>query len=357
MTVAETTRAADVLVIGAGQAGLAVGYYLRRTDLSFVLLDAESAAGGAWRYTWPSLRLFSPAQWSSLPGWMMSSSGDEYPSRDEVVGYLDAYERRYQLPIERPVRVRAVERRDDRLIVETDRAVWSARAVVSATGTWANPVMPVVPGSAAFRGIQLHSAHYNGPELLRARRTIVVGGGNSGAQIVSELADATEVAWATREAPRFLPDDVDGRVLFEQATVRYRALRDGLPPPPARSLGDIVSVPPVRAARARGVLEPIPMFDRLEPGGAVWADGTCRDVEAIVWATGFRPALAHLAPLNVIESDGRVRTEGTRSILEPRLWLAGYGNWTGYASATLVGVGRAARATVAEIASSLTPRS
>jgi putative flavoprotein involved in K+ transport len=349
VAIAESVREADVVVIGAGQAGLAVGYYLRRTGLSFVLLDADLAPGGAWRDTWPSLRLFSPAQWSSLPGWMMPSSGDEYPLRDDVVGYLAAYEQRYQLPVERPVRVRAVHRRDGRLLVETDREGWTARAVVSATGTWADPVVPVVPGSAAFRGMQLHSAHYSRPELLRGRRTIVVGAGNSGAQIVAELADVTDVVWATREAPRFLPDDVDGRVLFEQATARYRALREGRPPPPTRSLGDVVSVPAVRVARARGVLNPIPMFDRLEPGGAVWSDGTSREVEAIVWATGFRPALAHLSPLEVIEPDGRVRTEETRAILEPRLWLVGYGNWTGYASATLVGVGRTARSTVAEI--------
>ncbi len=350
MTVAETARPVDVVVIGAGQAGLAVGYYLRRTGLSFVLLDAEAGPGGAWRETWPSLRLFSPAQWSSLPGWMMPLAADgEYPTRDEVVAYLAAYESRYALPVERPVRVQAVRRVGEELHVETDRGMWVARAVVSATGTWANPVVPLVPGAALFRGMQLHSAHYSGPELLRGRRTIVVGGGNSGAQIVAELADVTDVVWATREAPRFLPDDVDGRVLFEQATERYRALREGRPPPPSRSLGDIVSVPAVREARARGVLDPIPMFDRLEGSAAVWSDGTSREVEAIVWATGFRPALQHLASLDVIEPDGRVRTDETRALLAPRLWLVGYGNWTGYASATLVGVGRSARVAVDEI--------
>ncbi len=294
MADAETVRRADVVVIGAGQAGLAVGYYLRRTGLSFVLLDARAEPGGAWGETWPSLRLFSPAQWSSLPGWLMPSSGDEYPGRDAVIGYLAEYERRYALTVERPVRVTGVRREGDALRVETDRGTWVARAVVSATGTWAHPVRPVVAGSDGFCGTQLHSAHYRGPEPFRGRRLAVVGGGNSGAQIAAELADVADVCWVTREPPRFLPDDVDGRVLFGQATEWYRALREGRPAPPLRSLGDIVAVPAVRAARVRGVLEPLPMFEYFEVTGVVWPNGTYRTLDAVIWATGYRPALGHL---------------------------------------------------------------
>jgi len=351
---AEIARVVDVVVIGGGQAGLAVGYYLRRTGLSFVLLDAEPGPGGAWRETWPSLRLFSPAQWSSLPGWIMpTGSGSEFPSRDEVIAYLSAYEARYALPVERPVRVHAVGRSGEAMRIETDRGTWQARAVVSATGTWTNPVMPLMAGGESFRGMQLHSAHYRGPDVFRGRRILVVGAGNSGAQIVAELADVADVRWVTRDVPRFLPDEVDGRVLFAQATERYRAVRDGRPAPPARSLGDIVAVPPVRAARARGVLDPLPMFERFDEGGVAWPDGTYRPVDAVIWATGFQAALAHLEPLGVIESNGQVRTDGTRSTIEPALWLVGYGNWTGYASATLIGVGRSARSTVEEIATAL----
>ncbi len=133
----------DVVVIGAGQAGLAMGYYLHRTSLSYVLLDAEERPGGAWRRTWDSLTLFSPGNASSLPGWLFPPSAGEYPTRSEVLAYLEGYERRYQLHVERPVRVTAVRRDEsDRLAIDTDAGSWSARAVMSATGTWGNAVVP-----------------------------------------------------------------------------------------------------------------------------------------------------------------------------------------------------------------------
>lgn len=125
----------DVVVIGGGQAGLATGYFLRRSGLSFVILDAAPAPGGAWRHTWPSLRLFSPAQWTSLPGWPMPSTGDAYPSRDEVIAYLAAYKGRYALPVHLSTSVSQVCAERDGLVVHTAGGAWKARAVVSATGT------------------------------------------------------------------------------------------------------------------------------------------------------------------------------------------------------------------------------
>ena len=142
-------------------------------------------------------------------------------------------------------------------------------------------------------------------------------------------------------------------VLFDQATALYRARAAGRDAPPPASLGDIVMVPPVRDARDRGVLRAVRPFVRMTERGVVWADGREEAVDAVVWCTGFRPALDHLRPLGVVEPDGRVRVRGTRSVREPMLWLVGYGNWTGFASATLIGVGRSARATVEEVAGAL----
>jgi cation diffusion facilitator CzcD-associated flavoprotein CzcO len=354
-----TPDSTDVIVVGGGQAALALGFYLRRSGRSYVLLDAQDGPGGAWRHAWPSLHLFSPAQWSSLPGWPMPRGADAYPTRDGTLAYLAEYERRYALPIERPVCVHAVRRADEDprgpLLVETDRGIRAARAVVSATGNWANPVVPEVPGSDVFGGATLHSAHYAGPAAFAGRRVVVVGGGNSGAQIVADLLDvAAEVTWATLTPPHFLPDDVDGRVLFGQATERWKALQAGRTPEPPRSLGDVVMVESVRAARDRGALRAVPMFARFTLGGVAWPDGREAPADAVIWATGFRPALAHLAPLGVVDARGRVAVRGTRAVEEPRLWLVGYGEWTGFASATLVGVGRSARATVDEIAAALT---
>lgn len=351
----------DVVVIGGGQAALAVGYYLRRTGLRYILLDDQPSPGGAWQHTWPSLRLFSPPQWSSLPGWLMprdpSQGRDVYPTRDEALAYLTEYERRYDIPVRRPAHVRAVRRDEGGYLLETSAGQLTARAVVSATGTWANPVLPSVPDKALFAGALLHSAHYPGPHPFTGQRVVVVGGGNSGAQIVAELSLVSRTTWATREPPHFLPDDVDGRYLFEQATARYRAIQEGRTPDPPRSLGDIVMVPSVKDARSRGALAAIPMFTRFTEKGVIWPDHREESVDAVIFATGFRPALGHLAPLTIVGLDGRVRTvaggSGTRAADEPGLWLVGYGEWTGFASATLIGVGRSARATVDEVAGHL----
>ena len=136
----------DVVVVGGGEAGLAVGYHLRRSGLSFTILDAENGSGGAWRHAWQSLRLFSPAAWSSLPGWQLAGNDQDYPSRDDILDYLARYEARYELPVRRPVMVRAVERTDgDRLRIVSDQGAWMARMVVSTTGTWRHPVMPAYP--------------------------------------------------------------------------------------------------------------------------------------------------------------------------------------------------------------------
>jgi hypothetical protein len=352
------TGSTDIVVIGGGQAGLAAGYFLRRTPLSFVILDDAAVPGGAWQHAWDSLTLFSPAQWSSLPGWPMPvPPGGGYPPRDAVIAYLAAYEARYALPVRRPVRVAAVRRAGDRLLVEAaDGRSWRARAVISATGTWNHPWIPDVPGRDAFRGLQLHSAQYRRPEDVAGRAVLVVGGGNSGAQILAEVSKVARTTWVTEHEPVFLPDDVDGRVLFERATARWQAEREGRPPPePRGGLGDVVMVPPVREARARGALAgSLRPFARLEAEGAVWADGRRVPAGAIIWCTGFRPALGHLAPLGIPGVDGRaaVGPDG-RAAAAPRLWLLGYGDWTGTASATLAGITRAARGAVAAIADAL----
>jgi putative flavoprotein involved in K+ transport len=140
---------------------------------------------------------------------------------------------------------------------------------------------------------------------------------------------------------------VDGRVLFERATERVRArMEGGEADAPKGGLGDIVMVPPVLEARERGVLHSVRPFTRFTPDGVVWQDGSLSAVDAVIWCTGFRPDLGHLAPLGVLEPDGRVAVENGRSTREPRLWLLGYGDWTGAASATLAGITRSARDTV-----------
>lgn len=341
-------------VVGGGQAGLAVGYYLRRAELSYLILDGQDRPGGAWLHAWESLKLFSPAQWSSLPGWMFPGAPSRYPTRDEVLSYLGEYEKRYGLSVERPVKASAVRREGAALNVETDQGDFTARAVVSATGTWQKPYVPDYPGREEFEGLQIHSARYRSPDQFRGKRVIVVGAGNSAAQILAEVSLVAHATWVTLEEPSFLPDDVDGRVLFDRASARYRALKEGaLEKNNGGPLGRIVMVEPVREARGRGVLRSTRPFKSFTRGGVVWEGGARTPADAVIWCTGFKPALDHLRPLGVVSPDGRVSVRGTRSVAEPRLWLVGYGDWTGFASATLIGVGRSARSTVDEIAGAL----
>lgn len=253
------TRQTDVVVIGAGQAGLAAGYYLRRKQLDFAILDAQGAPGGAWQRTWDSLHLFSPAGFSSLPGRLMPAQpGQEYPDARHVVDYLSDYEQRYDLPVHRPVHVRRVLRDGKRLQVEADTDVWSARAVISATGTWWRPFLPATPGRNVFAGRELHTTGYRRPSDFAGQRVVVVGGGNSGAQIAADLAthESVDLTWVTQRPPRFLADDIDGRALFDAATARRRALDEGRSDTGGvASPGDIVAVPPVREARDAGLLK------------------------------------------------------------------------------------------------------
>jgi putative flavoprotein involved in K+ transport len=357
------TQRVDVAVIGAGQAGLATAYYLRRAGLApgtgYVVLDANATPGGAWQHLWPSLRLFSPAEYSSLPGWLMPTSSEAgFPPATHVVDYLTRYEQRYDLPVRHGTKVlevcRAGTESSGRLLLRTTEGEWAARAVVSATGTWGRPFVPHYPGVEGFQGRQLHSAAYRGPQGFEGRRVVVVGGGNTGAQLLAELSEVATTTWVTQRPPRFLPDDVDGRALFAVATARRRAIdAGGEDPGGVASLGDVVMVPPVRAARDRGVLVALRMFERLTEGGVAWADGTVQRADVVLWCTGFRPDLGHLSPLGLRGPDGRIEVAGTRALGEPRLHLLGYGDWTGPGSATLIGVGRTAREAVAEITAAL----
>ena len=351
-----------VAVVGGGQAGLATGFYLRRAGLvpgrDFVIVDAADRPGGAWPRTWDGLRLFSPAGFSSLPGWMMPPWDDAtrgFPPRDHVSAYLADYEERYDLHVLRPHRVQSVRRADVRpdspLLVEAPGLTLSARAVVSATGTWDRPFWPTYPGMRTFAGQQLHAAEYRSPDEFAGRRVVVVGGGNSAAQILAEVSTVAETTWVTARPPRCLPDDVDGRALFETARARITALAQGREHAGVAGLGDIVMVASVKDARDRGVLHAQPIFTRITTDGVAWADGTTQPCDAIIWCTGFRPALGHLRPLG-LTAGGRIPVggrSGTQALGEPRLHLVGYGDWTGPASATLAGVGPSARAVAAAL--------
>lgn len=320
----------DVLIIGAGQAGLATAYHLRRFALKVVLLDAEAMPGGSWLHAWDSLRLFSPAEISSLPGWPLSGVDKRYPAPTDLIRYFAAYEDRYGFDVRRPVRVVRVSG-DGPFRTETaDGASFEARFIVNASGNASRPFVPFVPGRDTFAGQQLHSRQYRTPTDFAGLRVAVVGGGNSGAQIAADLTDQAEVTWCTLRPPRYLPDDYDGAALFRLATQHSAD-----PSAPAVSdIGDIVAVPAVRTARDSGKLQATPMFSRLLPSGAQWSDGSVRPLDSIIWCTGFRPALSYLPK---------------KLHAHPRVHFVGYGDWVGPAADTIIGAGRIAKSVAQEI--------
>lgn len=341
----------DLIIIGGGQSALACGFYLRRTQIKYLILDQQSQSGGAWIHGWDSLSLFSPAEFSSLPGFMFPKSENYYPVRDEVISYMDDYQVKYSLPVKRSVLVTAVLKQEGGFTLKTSIGDFKAKTVISATGTWASPFIPVFKGLVQFKNEQLHSAYYKNASDFIGKKVLVIGGGNSGAQILAEVSKYTAVTWSTIGAPAFLPDDVDGRVLFDVATQKYNEQKAGNDQVQAKyNVRSIVMVPPVVDARGRDVLNSKGEIERFTETGVVWKSGEEENFDVVIWCTGFKPALKHLEPLGILQPDGRVNTSGSSKVEGINgLWLVGYGDWTGFASATLIGVGRSARSTMEEV--------
>jgi thioredoxin reductase len=339
-------RDTDVVVIGAGQAGLSAAYFLRASGLDFVVLDANPAPGGAWQHRWPTLRMATVHGIFDLPGRHFDEPAADEPAATAVPAYFAAYEREFALDVHRPVAVGAVRYGPTgQLLIETDQGDWAARAVINATGTWTRPFWPRYPGQETFLGRQLHTVDYRGPRELAGKRVVVVGGGSSAVQSLLEIAPlAAATTWVTRRPPVWREGPFTENYGREVVAMVDERVRAGLPPHSVVSVTGLPLTPEIRAAQANGVLTRRPMFDRIEPGGVVWNDGDRVPADVILWATGWRAALDHLAPLGLREPGGGITMDGTRVVAEPRLHLVGYGP-----SASTVGANRAGRAAVREI--------
>ncbi|WP_375384515.1 NAD(P)-binding domain-containing protein [uncultured Microbacterium sp.] len=360
-------RDVDVLVVGAGQAGLSAAYHLQRRgfvpirdaestpERSFVVVDANPAAGGAWQHRWPSLRMATVNGIHELPGHPVPPADPAAASRDILPPYFADYEERFSLDVRRPVSVRAISRADDdphgRLIVDTDAvdtATWGARFVVNATGTWTKPFWPHYPGQERFSGRQLHVADYVAAEQFVGKRVIVVGAGVSAVQLLDEISRVTDTIWMTRREPDWVEDDFDIPARVAAIAGVEERVRQGLVPGSVISVTGMHWTPWARAAQARGVLVRHPMFAAIEQDGVRMPDGSFLAADVILWATGFRAALDHLAPLRLRTPGGGLRVADSRAIDEPRLFLVGYGP-----SASTIGANRAGRAVVSAIVADL----
>lgn len=348
------SRFAAVVVIGAGQAGLSAGHHLAQrgytsaladsaTERSFVMLDAETAPGGAWQHRWESLRMATVNGIFDLPGFPKPPIDPDESSRTAVPRYFAAFEQRGGLPILRPVSVTAVTRADTapdgELLVDTDAGRWRTRGVINATGTWNNPLLPAYPGQDGFAGRQLHTRDYVSAEEFVGQRVAIVGGGISALQLLEEISGVAQVFWYTRREPVFreggFRPEVEGREVIAKVTADAEA---GNPTGSIVSYTGLAWLPYALAARERGVLNRRPMFTAVEPDGVREADGTLTPLDAILWATGFRAELRHLDPLQLRNERGGITMRGTRVAGEPRVHLIGYGP-----SQSTVGGNRAGR--------------
>ncbi|MBE6484507.1 MAG: hypothetical protein E7Z96_07040 [Actinomycetaceae bacterium] len=266
---------------------------------SFLLLDAEVRPGGAWQHYWPSLRMADVERLPALPRIRMGNIDPWEEAADVVPSYFADFEDYFDLPVLRPVMVRSVSEDPTpgpRLLrVATSIGLFHARVVVSCTGTWTRPFVPNYPGMADFRGQQYHTQDYPGPRYFEKQRVVVVGSGLSAQQHLADLDRvAKKLYWVARTPP--VSSDEDGTDSFLRATSRSS---------------------PVSRKRCRA------MFSRVEPYGVRWDDGSYLEADAIIWATGFRRELRHLAPLGLRSHGGGIVLEGSRVLSDPRVYILG----------------------------------
>jgi thioredoxin reductase len=348
-----------ILVIGAGQAGLSAAYHPKkhtpRSNHDFLVIDQASEPGGAWQFRWRSLTLSTVNRIHDLPGMKFSdvvgTTTPEVPAQTAVPEYFAAYEEAFELPVYRPVTVRVVCMQGERFRVETDHGLITADGIINATGTWANPYIPEYPGADRFRGRQLHTKDYTTSDEFVGQHVIIVGGGISAVQLLDEISRVTTTTWVTRTPPDFREGPFDEQRGRAAVAIVEDRVRRGLPPGSVVSVTGLPVTPAILAMRERGVLERKPMFSEITEDGVRWADGTAERADVILWCTGFRSSLDHLAPLMLREPDGGIVMTGrlaTQVAKNPAVHLVGYGP-----SASTIGANRAGNAAVSELTSYL----
>lgn len=286
--VGRARRRYEVIVVGGGQAGLAIGYLLAEQGREFTILEAAGEPAAAWRARWDSLQLFTPGRYDGLPGREFPGGRDRYPTRDDVVAYLTDYARDFDLPIELSSRVRSIRQEDGCFLVELEDRTYEAEQVVVATGPFQIPRVPAIAAHLDPDVTQMHSIGYRKPDDLPSGTVLVVGGGNTGFQISQELAASREVhlSIGTRQTP--LPQRILGRDLF-----RYLDATGLMGKTAGSTIGKrmkdretLIGSSP-RAARRRHGIQLHPRTVEISGSTVTFDDGAQLDVSSVIWATGF----------------------------------------------------------------------
>ncbi len=347
----------DTIVIGGGQAGLAVGYYLKKLGRRLLILDANEQIGGSWRTrTWTSLRLFTPARYNGLPGWPFPAPSWSYPTARETADYLEAYAARFELPVRTGMRVDRLTKQDGRYVVGCCGQRLTADCVVFATGFYGTPSLPEFAAELDPRIVQMHSSEYRDPSQLRPGDVLLVGAGNSGADIALELSAAHRTFLSGRDKGQ-VPIRIESRlarfvlpvlwfVASHVLTIKTPLGRKARPHVLANG------APRIRVKsddlRAAGV-EQVPKTAGVQDGLPVLEDGQVLDVANVIWCTGFRQDFSWI-DLPVFDGDGEpVHERGIAA--EPGLYFLGLDFQYAFTSENVGGVGRDARHIAEHIAS------
>jgi putative flavoprotein involved in K+ transport len=302
----DVKRDFDVIVVGAGQAGLAIGHPLAQRGHRFTILEAAAEPGAAWRGRWDSLKLFTPVRYDALPGLAFPGHPDSYPGRDEVADYLADYADRFQLPIEFNSRVRSIRRAEKGHLVELDDRAYEADQVVVATGPFQVPNVPEIAKRLDPDVVQFHSADYRSPEQVPPGQVLLVGGGNTGYQIAEELARSHDVhlSIGSRQLP--LPQRVLGRDLFWllETTGLMAKTKESRIGRRAQGRDTLVGSSP-RALRRRHGVQLHPRVIDASGTEVTFSDGTRLTVRSVIWATGFKLDFSWI-DLPVFDEQGQV---------------------------------------------------
>lgn len=346
----------DSIVIGGGQSGLAAAYYLQKEKLNFIILEKNPVNLGSWAKYYDSLTLFSPAEYSSLPGLDFPGGADRYPHRDEVVQYLKSYAAHFNFTIHHNSDVIKVEKNEGIYLIKTsNNEVFHTRSIICASGSFTNPNIPNLNGMNDYNGLIIHSKDYKNDEKFRNKRVIVVGGGNSAVQIAVELSNTADVTIATISPLKFVPQ------LFLGKDLHFWLTRTGLDKDTSaegkrylmKSINGVIDDGFYQNAIDQNKPKSQKMFQKFTKTGVVWEDNTHEDVDAVILATGYRPNFEYLKDLNVLDTSGNPLQKNGINLSSEKIHFIGLPFQTSFASATIRGSGIDAEIVVQDLIKNL----